>query len=107
MHIVSLIYCVTLDVDKLIKLSIGKLVVRRGMKRLQAHKLSRSRRSGFSHRRYRETDVRHPVLITTDDVVLDGRHRLCKLYDMGRKFVNCVVLSDEEIVRCRISTKMT
>jgi hypothetical protein len=102
MHTVTLVERYDINVDALINLAKYKQVVRKKLSTLEVDKLQRSKNSGFSKKRYEKTDIRYPVLIDQYNTVLDGRHRLCKLLDMGRKTVRCVVMSEHEIRRCRI-----
>lgn len=91
-----------IDIKKLIQKSKGKALVTRTLNQLHADRLRRTRTSGFSHVRYIQTDINIPVLISKTNILLDGRHRLCRLFDMGRKTVKAVVMDDKEILDCII-----
>jgi len=94
------------DIDKLIQKSKGKEIQERTLVALDAENMARSRRSGFSRQRYLSANLAHPLLITENNIVLDGRHRLCKMFDQGIKKARVIVMSDKEIRQCEIKTKI-
>ena len=101
-------YCLTryismlIDVDKLISLSVNLPVVRRKLDTLEAGKINRSSSTGFSKKRYTNTDIKHPILISEDDKLLDGRHRLARLHDAGRQFCRVRVVPYAMLKSCII-----
>lgn len=101
-HTATFSHKITIDVDKLIELTKHHKVTKRSLIKLRADDLDRTRRSGFTHKRYMNTDITIPVLITDDNFVIDGRHRLCRLFDLGRRYVKVKVVSEKEIYQCRI-----
>jgi hypothetical protein len=102
MHTASLTYCIEINVGKLIQKSKNKKIVRRTLEQLNAENLLRTKRSGFTHKRYKDTNISNPILITKNNIVIDGRHRLCKLFDLGRKTAKVVVMTEKEILDCII-----
>ncbi len=61
------------------------------------------RRTGFCPERLKRCNVRWPIIVTPDLLVLDGRHRVVKLRGEGIEVVECQVVSVEELRRCRVS----
>jgi hypothetical protein len=59
---------------------------------------SRSKKSGFSTKRYEKANTKHPMLIDKDDFLIDGRHRYLKLADRGAKKVNVIRVSDADLM---------
>ena len=68
---------------------------------LSVLKVSRSKRSGFSKKKYRGVDLKYPVLVHEGRVV-DGRHRVCRLQDCKAKFVRVIFLTDKDMEKARI-----
>ena len=61
-------------------------------------KYSRSARSGFSSERYNSTDVTWPLLLReSDEMLLDGRHRLARAVDECRGIVRVILVPDQLI----------
>jgi hypothetical protein len=102
MHTAVIYFSMRLNIDKLIKASKDKKVEKRKVSELGADHLCRTKESGFNHKQYKNADVSYPLLITRDNVVIDGRHRLCKLFDNGVKTAKVIVMSDKEIFDCEI-----
>lgn len=97
MHILKVTYELQFDVRKMIELS-RDLPVKR--MRLKSFKIPRTRKTGFSKRRYEQTDTKYPVLVDSDHLVLDGRHRLAKMQDHGRRTCLVRVVPYEVIAKC-------
>lgn len=60
----------------------------------------RSAASGYCRLRYVNADYRLPLLVTPDGQVLDGRHRLLKLVDLGGRVASVIVVTSDELTRC-------
>lgn len=101
-HTVTLMYTMHVDIHALIKKSKGKRIERRSLKQLDAENLLRTKRSGFSYKRYVNANIKFPLLITGNNVLIDGRHRLCRLFDSGAKFANVIVMDRKEICECEV-----
>jgi hypothetical protein len=50
---------------------------------IQVKNLDRSKATGFGPRRYVDADIKAPILVSEDNTLVDGRHRLFKLQDGG------------------------
>jgi hypothetical protein len=90
------------DIELLWEVTKDLPVVRMSLARLEADKVVRSRRSGFSAVRYFNCDTSYPLLVAEDDRLLDGRHRLAKMFEKGRKFCRVKVVPDALLQFCRI-----
>lgn len=99
-HTATISVLIVIDVNKLIKLVKNKPVTWRKLSTLGIP--NRSRSSGFRIWRYLETDIKYPLIIDTDNIVIDGRHRLCRLCDSGSKTAKVIVATDEELYACII-----
>src|SRR5436189_5442282 len=102
-HTVTLSVQYTVNVNALIKIANKaiangtKKIVKRKLTTLDVGNLNRSSKTGYGKRRYENADIRFPLLITNKNELLDGRHRLCKLSDMGCTYANVVIMDDYEI----------
>jgi hypothetical protein len=79
------------DVDILISLSEGRKPV---LISIPSAKLDRTSESGFTEKRYRETDTSFPILMDHKGRLADGRHRCCKLLDQGIRTVWAIMLTE-------------
>jgi len=100
-HTMTLLRTIKIDVWKLIEKSKGKLVKRRRISSIRH--CGFSRRSGFRWDRYHDTDTGYPLIVTWDNFLIDGRHRLLKLKKQGRKTVRVIVMTNTEIDECKIT----
>lgn len=64
--------------------------------------MNRSPRTGFSHRRYAETDPSFPILVNQEGQLLDGRHRVSKLLDSGATHTQAVRVTPEDMSRVKL-----
>ena len=55
---------------------------------------SRSKRTVFSDKRFREANISHPLIIDKDGFLIDGRHRFFKILDSKFKKVRVKVATD-------------
>ena len=65
----------------------------------------KSHKSGFRLEQYIRADYSVPVLAREDGLVIDGRHRLCKLRDLGGKYIPVIYVTDEEVSSCLIPNR--
>jgi hypothetical protein len=69
---------------------------------LGAASLSRRKATGFEAARYVLADPSFPVIVDEAGRLLDGRHRLCKLHDLGAESAWAVVASEADIALCLV-----
>lgn len=65
---------------------------------------SRSTRSGFSPKRYDRVDTTQPVVISSDGLLLDGRHRILRLRDEGLENVMAHRSTPEDLEKVRMKS---
>jgi DNA ligase D-like protein (predicted 3'-phosphoesterase) len=70
----------TMDVHRLIALVAGRPTERLPLAEIN---INRSRKTGFSPRRYAATDPTFPGILDEEGQLLDGRHRIARLRDAG------------------------
>lgn len=59
--------------------------------------LSRSKKSGFSKKRYTNSDLNVPIIINENKRIIDGRHRTLKAKDLHEKKIKAYMVKDEII----------
>lgn len=90
-----------LDINKLIEVIHSRDLVVPLLVEISSIKgLSKSRKLGFSKRRYEKADLRFPVIVDENLNLLDGRHRTLKAKDLGKQYVSALVASPDEIEEC-------
>jgi hypothetical protein len=57
----------------------------------------RSKRTGYSKKRYDKVDTKKPVIIGPDGSLVDGRHRYHRANDEGRKKIPAVRATDDDL----------
>lgn len=65
--------------------------------------VSENPESGFSPARLASTSLKYPIIISHTRVILDGRHRVLRLLQKGRKTAMCVVLSENHMRKAQLS----
>lgn len=93
----------TVDIFKLheLVLAAGLIAETRPTTKM-ASKCSRSRRSGFSKERYDAAQMSWPLMVReSDDLLMDGRHRLAKAIDRKLSYVYVVVVPDEMVEQAK------
>lgn len=53
-------------------------------------------------RRIEDCDLSYPIIIMDENNVIDGMHRLSKLYLLGADVVECKRINREDIEKCKI-----
>lgn len=91
-----------LDVLALIERLRGRPARRLALASLGPGSLSREDRTGFSAERYVRADTAFPVIVDEGGTLIDGRHRLCKLCDLGAESAWAVVATAADIDACLI-----
>lgn len=89
-----------IDVLNLIKITKSRTPKRIATSSLKAP--TRSKRSGFSDKKYKASDIRFPLLVTSVGEIVDGRHRYFKAIEHGVRTILAVVASEEDIKRSQI-----
>jgi hypothetical protein len=92
---------ITIDVKSLVK-----AVKRRKAKPVEIDSLkgvSRSRKTGFSQKRYDEVNINKPILILPDGRVVDGRHRTLKSQDQGKSKIKAITVTKEDLKMHKVS----
>ena len=87
------------DIEALIK-----LVKNRKSIRVKLPKANRSSSTGFSKKRYKETNVKFPILILNTGELIDGRHRVLKLKDKGYFETQAIIITKEDLKIVEIRT---
>lgn len=59
--------------------------------------------SGFSFARLAATSLNYPIIISHTRLILDGRHRVLRLLQKGRKTAVCIVLSEIHMRKAQLS----
>jgi hypothetical protein len=105
MHFVSIQY--SFDVDEIIKwINEKKLKPRRvNVNRIHYYGLNRSSTTGFSKRRYKNCDIKIPIIVTSDYGLIDGRHRLFKAIEKGRKTIRIIMIDFNELMVFKLKEK--
>ena len=85
-----------LDVTRLNKLVGGRASEKVSLEDIKTDG-NRSKSTGFGSKRYENADTSKPILVDTDNNILDGRHRYYKLLDNGRKTTKVIRVSEEDI----------
>lgn len=60
---------------------------------------SKSKRSGYSDKRFREADISLPLIINKDGFLIDGRHRFFKILESKLKKFRVKVATDQDITK--------
>lgn len=63
----------------------------------------RSPRTGFSKKRYENTDLKYPVILDEKLDLVDGRHRTLKARDLGKKTLRAYIV-DTKILENKIKS---
>lgn len=74
----------------------------RPISQINLPEISRSRRHGFSQKRYDAADTSHPVIVDESGKLWDGRHRTAKAQDIGQETIGSVVASPQDIEAAKI-----
>lgn len=61
----------------------------------------RSKRTGFSKKRYQNTDMNKPIIVDQFKNIIDGRHRTLKAKDQNKKTIRGYIL-DNNIIKKKI-----
>ncbi len=94
----------TYDVEALIELV--KIRESRKIDIKDLPKPNRSRNTGFQQGRYEDSKLKYPLLYNEKtDEVIDGRHRLAKAIDKGRKTLRYIPVSSKDMESVKISKK--
>jgi hypothetical protein len=94
------------DVELLWEVTKDLPIVRRSLKNLEADRVIRSKRSGFSAVRYFNCDISYPLLVAEDGRLLDGRHRLAKMFEAGRRFCHVKIVPEALLRFCLIAGRL-
>jgi DNA-directed RNA polymerase beta subunit len=86
-----------LDVTRLNELVSNRASEKISLEELTTDGLNRSKATGFGSRRYEDADTTKPILIDSNNNIVDGRHRYFKLLDNGRKTTKVIRVSDSDI----------
>ena len=86
-----------LDVTRLNELVSGRASEKVTLEDLKIDGLNRSKATGFGSKRYADADTTKPILVDSNNNVVDGRHRYFKLLDSGRKTTKVIRVSDSDI----------
>jgi hypothetical protein len=63
----------------------------------QIHGVDRSKRTGFSKKRFQVVDPNLPLLVTQNYFLIDGRHRYFKLLDLGETTAKVIVVTPQDL----------
>lgn len=94
----------TYNVDKLNKMIKGRKPTLTPIKEL--HGFDRSKKSGFSKKRYETADPSYPILVGPDGVVVDGRHRTLKAMDQGEEHILAHHLTPKDLKAALVTAKI-
>lgn len=95
----------TIDVDALNRLALGRPV--EWVKVESVYWVDRHPRdpvTGFDPARYVRADTRVPILVLPSGELVDGRHRICKLADLGGRVVPVRRVTAADLDRCTLAT---
>jgi hypothetical protein len=85
------------DVHKLIDLTEGREVETIPIGDSSLKGANRSKRTGFGPKRYEEADLSKPILVDTDNNIIDGRHRYLKSVDEGLDTIDVRRVTEEDL----------
>ncbi len=85
----------TIDIFKLIENLESRAPINIGISLIKGP--SRSKKSGFSSKRYEKADTQYPLIINEENLLIDGRHRLYKLIDQGNKTASVIIATKSDL----------
>lgn len=61
------------------------------------HGFNKSRKTGFSLKRFEHANLNYPIIINERGFLIDGRHRIIKAIESGQIYINALISTEEDL----------